>query len=407
MAQVDKFWTTSGRVDSFAFEKVAANDIDKHDGWLEGVTGGSLTFGYDTDLKVSGSLDISSTSFVENCVIRVHYKPKLGSETKDEVLCTCFATAEDMRFDKGRYTGKLNLRSLLAQYIDDKLRDNFTIGKNKSYKAELKRLVSVVGGGKYRISGDVKDKKCPKAKAFEYGKAPMEVLQSIADSLGGQVGTDANGYMTLKPYITPAKKSLALKLPKGGYSVTLPGVDISDNLSTATNRVAYKCICSWKQTEYVLDKKGNREKYTSGANKGKYKTKKVNKTRVITGRAQVSPTSSLHYSKRGRWVSEIFEIKRDLGTKGLNSTTALNKKFAEIQTEMNRKAASKLSSVSARVRHYTIESYYLPVEIGQVVEFEYVASGINLHVQAMVLSVDMTLGAGARMKITLKHVRYV
>ena len=118
MAKVDKFWTTSGRIDSFEFEVMASNDVDKHVGWLKGVTGGTLTFGYDTDLKVSGSLNVSSTEFVESCVLRVWYKPTLGTEKKELLLCTCFATTESMTFDKGRYSGSLTLSSMLARYID-------------------------------------------------------------------------------------------------------------------------------------------------------------------------------------------------------------------------------------------------------------------------------------------------
>lgn len=407
MAQVDKFWTTSGRVDAFAFEKVAPNNLSKHLGWLEGVTGGSLTFDYDSDLKVSGSLDISTTSFVENCVLRIHYKPKLGAEQKDIVLCTCFATASDMDFDKGRYKGKLELKSVLARYVDDKLRNTFSIGKNKGYKAELKRLIDNNCGGKYSVAADVKDKVCGKALAFESGKAPMEVIQSIADTLDAQVGVDKNGYMTLKRYLAPSKRSCSLTIPSGSVSVTLPGVNISDNQADAVNRVAYKCECSWKQTVYVTNKKGQRQKYTSGANKGKYKTKKEKKSKTITGRAQVSSSSPLHFSSRGRWVSEVYTCKRDLGTKKLGSTAELNKKFAEIQAEMNKKAATKLSNVSAKIKKYVIECYYLPLEIGQVVEFEYVASGLKLHVQAMVTAIEMNLGPGARMKVTLKHVRNV
>lgn len=407
-SEIDKFWTVSGRTNSFAFEIVAANDLNKHLGWLEGVTSGKLSFGYDTDLKVSGSLEVSSHKFVENCVIRVHFRPRLGTDkSHDRVLCTCIASTEKMKFDKGRYTGSVELRSVLAQYIDDKLRDAFTIGKNKSYKAEFKRLVSAVGGGKYSISSNVKDKKCDKATAFEIGKAPIEVIQSIADSLGGQVGVDPNGRLVMEQYLTPAKRTCAKRLPTGEYSVTLPGVEIEDDGSSVPNRVSYKCAVSWKQKEYVLDKKGRKTRYTSGSNKGKYKTQTKKKSKTITGRAQVASSSPLHFNNRGRWVSENYSMTKDLGTKGLNSTTALNNQLANLQKEMNNKAASKLTSISSRTKKYTIECYYLPVSCGEVVEFEYIASGLTLRVQAMITAIDLTLDKGARMQMTLKHVRYV
>lgn len=407
-SQVDSFWTTSGRIDAFAFEKVAPYDLNKHLGWIEGVTDGSLTFGYNTDLKVSGSLNIVYHERISSCIVRVHYKPRLGTEQKDEVLCTCIASADGMTFDKGVYNGSLELKSMLQQYIGDKLRTGFTIGKNKSYKAEMKRLIKGIGGGTYGFGSGVDDKKCLKATAFEVGRSPMEVIQSIADSLGGQVGVNANGKMVINKYKTPGKKTCTLKLPKGSYSVIKSPVEISDNVNTAVNRVAYRCTVSWKQVEYVLDKKGNRVKYTSGANKGKYKTKTVNKSRDIIGRAQVNTSSPLHRNKTGTWRSEIYDCKKDIGTKKLGTTAELNKKLAEIQAEMNAKAATKLSNVAYRQTYYVIECSYLPVEIGQVVEFERTQSGLNLHVQAMITDIDLTMGkAQASMKIKLRHVRNV
>lgn len=406
-SQVDSFWTTSGRVDNFAFEIVAANDLKKHLGWLEGVRGGKLTFGYDTDLKVSGSLDISSTEYIENCVVRVHYRPKLGTVEKDIVLCTCIAVAANMDFEKGRYTGSIELSSMLLQYTEDKIRKAFTIGKNKSYKSEFKRLIKAINGGKYSFGSNLKDKKCTAAVAFEIGKTPMEVIQAIAEGLGGQVGVNTTGYLTINQYLTPAKKSCTLRLPTGSYSVTMPKVQIEDNGSTVPNRVSYKCTASWKQTVYVLDKKGKKTKHTSGANKGKYKTKVEKKSKVIEGRAQVSANSALHYNKRGRWITENYSTTKNLGSVGLTSTSALNTKLDNLQKDMNKKAASKLSSLTTRTRSYLIECYYLPITCGQVVEFEYVASGISLHVQAMVMSIEMDLAAGCKMSVNLKHVRYV
>lgn len=409
MKQVDTFWTTSGRVDTFEFEIVSPNDFEKSLGYLTGVKGGSLTFGFDTDLKVSGSLDISSSKYIENCIIRVHYCPKFSeNQKKDIILATCFAYTDDMTFDKGRYTGTIELVSNLARYTDDQLQTSFTIGKNKTYKNELARLLKREStGGKYKFGSNVADKICTSAVAFEKGKPPMEVIQAVADGLGGRVTVNNKGVLVIEKYFAPSKKSCTLKLPTGQYSVTLPTVGIEDAKSEMPNRVAYHCIVTWQQKEYVLDKNGNKQKYTSGENEGKYKTKTVNKTKTIVGKAQVKSNSSIHYNKRGRWNTQVFEYTKKVSASKMDTAAKQNALFAEIQKEANNKAASKLSSLTSNKRKYTIECYYLPIECGQVVEFEYIASGIKLHVQAMVTNIEMQLAAGAKMKVTLKHVRYV
>lgn len=406
---IDSFWTTSGRLDVFKFERVAVNNYEKSLGYLDGVIGGSLTFGYNTDLKVSGSLDISATKFIENCILRIHYCPSLDeSQKKDIVLCTCYAYTDEMKFDKGRYTGTLELASTLARYTDDVLQTDFTIGKNKTYKNELRRMLKrESSGGKYKFVSDVSDKKCSSAEVFEKGKSQMEVIQKIADGLGAQVGVDAKGTMTFKKYIAPSKKSCTYKLPSGQYSVTLPGVEINTGKSDMPGRIAYHCEVSWKQKVYVLDKNGKKQKYTSGTNKGKYKTKTETKKTTIVGRAQVKKTSPLHCENRGRWITQVFSYNKKIGGDKVSSAEKVDETLIKIQKEANTKAASKLSSLTSGTRTYSIECYYLPIECGQVVEFEYVASGIKLHVQAMITSIELELSAGAKMKVTLKHVRYV
>ncbi len=52
-------WNQSGRVDHFEFEKVSCKDINTTLGNLEClVTGGTLSFSYNSDLKVTGNLNV-------------------------------------------------------------------------------------------------------------------------------------------------------------------------------------------------------------------------------------------------------------------------------------------------------------------------------------------------------------
>jgi hypothetical protein len=405
----DNFWTTSGRIDSFEFEIVAPNNYEKTIGYIKGVTGGKLNFGYDTDLKVSGSLDVSSSEYIDTCIVRIHYKPRLSdTQKKDIILATCFAYTNNMKFDKGRYFGSIELVSTLARYTDDVLQQNFTIGKNKTYKSELKRLFTrEATGGKYKFGSDVKDKKCTSAKLFENGTAPMEVVQAVAKGLDSRVNVNPKGVMVIDKYFAPSKRDCEYKLPTGDYSVTLPEVEITNNRTDMPNRVAYRCEVSYKVKEYVRDKKGNKVKYTSGENKGKYKTKTVEKTSTVTGKAVVKESSPLHFQNRGRWVTQIFSYKKQLSASKVNTDSKLEAELEKIKKEANSKAASKLSTLTSGKKRYVIECYYLPIECGDVVEFEYIASGLKLHVQAMVENIELDLSVGAKMKVTLKHVRSV
>jgi len=408
-SEVDRFWTTSGRVDTFEYEMVSPNDFNKSLGFLSGVIGGKLTFGFNTDLKVSGSLDVLTTKIIENCIIRIHYKPRLSEkQKKDIILATCFANVGKMNFEKGRYKGTIDLVSNLARYTDDVLQADFTIGKNKTYKNECRRLLKNASqGGKYKFNSNVEDKKCKTAIAFEKNKPTMGVLQAIAAGLNARLDVNEYGVMYFEKYYAPSKKECTLKLPTGNYSVTLPSIEIEEDTSSTPNRIAYHCEVTWKEEVYVRDKKGNKVKYTSGANKGKYKTKTENRKRVIIGKAQVKSSSPLHFNKRGRWITQVYTYSKSLSSKKVNTTAKLNTQLENIKKEANNKAGTKLSTLTAKNKRYIIDTFYLPIKCGQVVEFEYISSGIKLHIQAMVENIELDLSIGAKMKITLKHIRSV
>lgn len=68
-------WNASGRIDSFQFEKISAKDLNTSLGTLDClVTGGTITFSYYSDLKVSGTLDVinaKSSMSEEEYLIRI------------------------------------------------------------------------------------------------------------------------------------------------------------------------------------------------------------------------------------------------------------------------------------------------------------------------------------------------
>ena len=231
----------------------------------------------------------------------------------------------------------------------------------------------------------------------------MGVIQHIADALGGEVGVSELGRLEITQSLTPAKKTCSAVLPSGIYSVVMPEIEISDNQSELPNRVAYRCEVSWKQTVYAKDKNGNKKKTSDG----KYQTKTETKKQLVIGRATVAKTSPLHHSSIGRWITKSFTCTWKLAAKGLNDSEALEKAIANVQENMNKKAASKLASLTVRQKSYVVKCPFVPIKSGQVVEFDRTSSGLTLHVQAMVESVDIEMGTKCMMTLNLKHVRCV
>lgn len=115
-------WNKSGRIDDFDFEKVSCKDINNTLGKLEcSVTGGTLSYSYNSDLKVSGILqvvDAPSNMQEQEYLIRIWYCPTLDGTRQRIELGTFYFTA-DLHYENGTWSGNVNLRSTLARHIDD------------------------------------------------------------------------------------------------------------------------------------------------------------------------------------------------------------------------------------------------------------------------------------------------
>ena len=360
---MDEFFTRSGRVDSYEFEKVSVSNIEKSLGKIKGVTGGTLTFSYYSDLKVSGELEIIDTKQVENCLVRVWYVPSLDGKTRRIELCTCFASTSESRYENGKWSCKVQLRSVLARHIDDKLHKHYTMSKGKGAVDYFTSMFKWLGGA-YKVTG-VKNRKFTKTVVAEFGKHPMEVLQYIASFVGGEITCDTHGRTVLKKYTVPSKRSVVYELPSGAYSVTLPGYNLTDSTSGTPNRVAVKF------------------KYSVGKGKSK-------KDKTLYGLASVSKSNATSKSKTGRYITECVE---------------LNNLSPKTQAKVNAVAKSQLKKVAQCAKYYEIECYYLPIHRyalnGNVVRFRYG----SLDIDAVVASIDMELGIGGKMKVMLRSVR--
>ena len=352
-------FTKSGRVDTFEFEKIDPYNLNKSLGKLKGVTGGTLTFDYNSETKVSGSLNVIGESFINNCLIRVWYKPKLDGKEEKFELCTCFAVTEKLKYENKKYSGTIDLKSVLVRHTDDKLPRHMPMNKNDSAVGHFKFMFGWLGGH-YKISG-IKDKKLTKSVVMEFGDTPMKWLQYLADFLGGEITCDTHGRTVLQKYVSPSRKTLAYTIPSGQASVTLPGVDMENTTGVTPNRV----VCRWTFTD-PRDPKKREQVYYRGAT--------------------VSSSSANHYKKTGRHITETYDIT--------NLSPQTTKRLEAV-------AKSKLSVVAGIKRRYELQCFYLPIHIGEVVRFSYDA----IDIDGLVENIDMDLSAGGMMRVTLRRIR--
>lgn len=352
-------WNKSGRIDSFKFEKVSAKDINTSLGSLEClVIGGTLNYSYYSDLKVTGTLDVvnaPSSMDEDEYLIRIWYTPTLDGEKQNIMLGTFYFTA-NLHYEKGMYKGTINLRSLLARHIDDVTVQKWTLSKGKTCSTCFKNVFKALGGFP-KIDG-VKDKKIQKQYIFNVGTAPITILQYIADYCGGEITVNAKGQTVLQKYITPAnkKKSIAHYITANSKSVVKAGVDISNSLKEIPNRV----VCVYENT--------------------------VNKrTTTYIGKAALSSKEARSHAKTGKWTTVYYSI------------TNCKKPYVN---NLKAKAKQYLTSLNHKKIYYEFDTYYQPIEIGEVIKLKY----DDIEVNGLVTDIDLNLSVGAIMHVKIRKV---
>ena len=355
-------WNASGRVDSFRFEKVSCRDITKSLGYLEGVTGGTLSFDYNSDLKVSGKLalvDQDSDLSEQEFLIRVWYCPSLNGESREICLATCYFTAS-LRYERGCYAGSATLRSALARHVDDCLATQWKVRKGRKFSDEYKAVFKALGGwGKIDAA---RDGTASKNKVFDVGESPMAVLQYLAYCVDGEIAVSPLGHTVLQPYRRPSAKAKdsTATIQAGASSVVVSGVDITNSLKEIPNRV----VCTYTRTE------------------GKKKT-------TYVGKAALSSKEARSYSRIGKWVTQHYQVSEVSGT-----TAASIRKF------LGSKAKAKLEKLNSKHVFYEFQCYYQPIQIGEVIKLVYG----DIFVKGLVTNLDITIGVGAKMKVRMRQV---
>ena len=396
-------WLESGRTDEFWYDMVDINSL-KVMGKLEGVTGGQVSWDYNSDLKVSGTLQVTNAYFVNNCLIRVWLgaRPANSSKTTWVELCTCLASTESGHYENGRYSGTINLRGVLARFLDDVLEENYTHGKGNSAYARYKAMFKWLGG-KWDWRG-VEDKNFSKTRVFEFGSSAMEPMQHIADTVGGQLTCDTHGRVLMQKYTSPGAKPVSYSIKADGYSVILNGIDEEYGLAGTTNRYAVRYQYKW--VRFVAD--GTYAADTTDKDgvfhaKGSTKYKKTSTDCVVYGLATSKSTWATAYKRTGRYVTETWDVST-VKNPVPEGATAGEKAAAEakIKAELNEKAARWLSNAATWHKRYTVRTCtYLPVEIGQVINFRY----DKFNIDGLIEGIDYDLRPGCPMTLRIRRVR--
>lgn len=352
-------WNKSGRIDSFEFEKISCKDLNTSLGMMEcSVVGGTLHYSYYSQLKVSGELEVidaPSSMSEEEYLIRVWYCPTLDSVKQRIELGTFYFTA-NLHYENGMYKGKISLRSTLARHIDDTTIKKWTLNKNKKVSSCFKNVFKSLGG--WGCIDGIRDKKIEKTFIFDVGTAPIDILEYLADYCGGELMADTHGRTVLQNYVSPSnkKKNIAHYVVADTTSVIQSGLDISNSIKDIPNRV----VCVYEETK--------------------------NKKKVIyTGKAALAPNEARSHKNTGRWITMYYSISN------------CKKPYKK---NLQAKAKKYLKKLNHKQIYFEFDTYYQPIEIGEVIQLKY----DNITVNGLVSDIDLSLAVGANMHVKIRKV---
>jgi hypothetical protein len=233
-------WSDTTREDRLRFYDVDPHSLEVRQE-LTGVelSGSTITWGYYTDTRVSGSIKVLNSNHIDHSLIRVvHTVPDWGYSNP---LATLLVTGDDAERDEGAWLTTYECHSTLTMLADDLLRCMFCARKGNKATDLLKNLLNDCGH-KYSISGSAHDYRYSSdGTALAFGASALAGVNDVCGTAGDRVDVDGNGVITISAYTTPANITPAWTLDlTDSRTNTLDDITRSSSrLSTPTREIVY------------------------------------------------------------------------------------------------------------------------------------------------------------------------
>ena len=352
-------WRDQTRVDRLSFEMVNPTAIDQSYGFLEGVdlTASSLTAGYYTDTRTSGSLRVVDSNWVRGSMIRVIHEVEEWGYRRE--LGTYIVTDDHNERENGAWVTELTLNSRLFGLSTDQHVRTWTIAKNARVLKAMEQSLTSATCPYQTLSAN--DKAFKEAKVVEPGTTRLAALYDLCSTANDRLDVDGHGRVTISPYFNPSAKSPLFR------------IDLADTRGIALDGLSRDT--DWLQMASVA---AVNYRYTEGKNQ-----------KEIVGVARVDGNAHQSQANRGYAVSS-FQSLSEMSPKTSARAQAL--------------AQEALKKEKRELIEWSLSTTYIPVWEGDVVEL-WVHDGDPDYQgvrKCLVKSLDLEL-EHMTMKLTLKE----
>lgn len=208
MADIAEIWRDGTRRDELHAYMIDPHNLDVVRGELTNIKAGtaSLTEGYYTDTRISGSIEIAADgTWQDGSWIRlIHTCPDYGYS---EELATLIPTKISHTYT----STKFELQSVLWALDADMLPCHYAIGEGATAFEAFRRICDTCGKTS-SILPEAHDYRYSSTVVYEIGDSFLSDLFDIANTASDRLSCDAHGRITLAPYIKPANRTEDLVL---------------------------------------------------------------------------------------------------------------------------------------------------------------------------------------------------
>lgn len=317
---MDSIWLDKTREDRFVYEMIDPFNLSISRGYLHNIVSGSgkLTFGYETDTRVSGSFEAVDSGYEANSLIRIHHY--VDAYDFHEELGTFFAK-KDNENKNGILVENFTLTSMLSRVSDDSLFSNYPVNAGTSTKEVLSSLFSLFNM-EYSIDSSCNNMLYPSSTIYTVGTGVLELLSNIASNQYSRLDVDGHGTILIKPILRHKNKPISERLFQND-GIILDSIKINDKKFDILNRILV--------------------------------TSTVDETTVY-GYADMPATSPVSYARIGRRNTKQQNIS------DINPFTS---------AQASSIAKTEIKEYEREPDEYVFRSLYFPFTMGEVIELNF------------------------------------
>ena len=249
-------WRDITRKDRIVVQQVNPSNIDAVMGELEGVdlTGSTITAGYYTDTRASGTIRVVGDGWQRGSFIRiVHQVPEWAYSRE---LGTFIVTNDEPNRANGTWVHDLTLQSLLLGLSTDKLVRPWVISANAMMLTAAAQCLDAAHY-KYDLS-NANDYRFSGAQVVETGTDRLSALFELSKLGGNRLDVDGHGRFVMSKYVPPSSRvpsfTIDLDDPRG---VAVDGLSRSTDFLEMPNVVGvcyrYNTTKNGKSVQYEID----------------------------------------------------------------------------------------------------------------------------------------------------------